>query len=357
MENKVSIIVPVYNIEKYLERCVDTLVKQTDRNIEILLINDGTEDNSLDIMERYASQDSRVKVINKENGGSSSARNLGISLATGKFIMFVDSDDWMELNAVKEMKKMAIEKNADIVKAFYQKNTGKVSQIQNMEIGTEILEVDKKDFKEKIYPLLINTSVLNSVWIELIKKDIVINNNIKFIETINYGEDQLFNYELYTHSSKVVLLNRPYYHYFYNNNSITTSKGIDKTKSRSYNALKNYSKLYQYIKDWGMDNESVRKQIAKRVMREVTNRTKEAFVLSKYNVSKEEITSYIKEIWNDKIFMKSIEINNKEKYGMKGIENKLYENVISKGNINKYITRGINIYNIKHFIKRCLKKV
>ena len=94
---KVSVIVPVYNVEKYLKQCLDSIVNQTYKNLEIIIVNDGTKDNSMKIVEEYL-QDKRIKVINKENGGLSSARNRGIEEATGEYISFVDSDDYIDLN-------------------------------------------------------------------------------------------------------------------------------------------------------------------------------------------------------------------------------------------------------------------
>ena len=94
---KISVIVPVYNVEKYLKQCLDSIVNQTYKNLEIIIVNDGTKDNSMKIVEEYL-QDKRIKVINKENGGLSSARNIGIKEATGDYISFIDSDDYISLN-------------------------------------------------------------------------------------------------------------------------------------------------------------------------------------------------------------------------------------------------------------------
>lgn len=95
MEEKISVIVPVYNVEKYLERCVESIFKQTYKNIEIILVDDGSTDNSGKICDKFLKKDERVKVIHKENGGLSDARNAGLEILSGKYIMFVDSDDWI----------------------------------------------------------------------------------------------------------------------------------------------------------------------------------------------------------------------------------------------------------------------
>ena len=98
---KVSVIVPVYNVEKYIRQCLESIINQTYKNLEIIVVNDGTKDNSMKIVEEYLS-DERIKVINKENGGIASARNRGIDEATGEYISFVDSDDWLELNTYEK---------------------------------------------------------------------------------------------------------------------------------------------------------------------------------------------------------------------------------------------------------------
>ena len=114
MEEKVSVIVPVYNVEQYLARCLDTVLAQTYENLEVICVNDGSTDNSLNILEHYARFDSRIKIVNKENGGLGSARNAGIKEAEGKYILFLDSDDYIASFAVEHLVKNAEKNNADI---------------------------------------------------------------------------------------------------------------------------------------------------------------------------------------------------------------------------------------------------
>src|SRR5699024_1141358 len=119
---KVSIIVPIYNSENYLKYCLETIVNQTYNNLEILLINDGSLDNSLDICKEFEQKDNRIKLFNIPNSGVSVARNIGIDNATGEFITFVDSDDWMELNAIEFGVDKAKKTNADVIIWSYFKN-------------------------------------------------------------------------------------------------------------------------------------------------------------------------------------------------------------------------------------------
>ena len=122
MKPTVSIIVPIYNVEKYLGRCLDSLLAQTLKNIEIIAVNDGSTDLSLKILKEYSIKDSRIKIINKPNGGVSSARNEGIQLASGEFIGFVDPDDWVDPEMYEDMVNHAKNEKADIVMCSYIEN-------------------------------------------------------------------------------------------------------------------------------------------------------------------------------------------------------------------------------------------
>lgn len=112
--NLISIVVPIYNVEKYIPECVDSIIAQTYENIEIILVNDGSTDNSGSVCEEYAKKDARIKVIHKKNGGLSDARNAGIKIAKGEYIGFVDSDDWIETDMYEKLIKACLENNADI---------------------------------------------------------------------------------------------------------------------------------------------------------------------------------------------------------------------------------------------------
>ena len=118
MTDLVSVIVPIYKVEKYLGKCVDSIINQTYKNLEIILVDDGSPDNSGKICDEYAKKDNRIKVIHKENGGLSSARNAGLDVATGEFIAFVDSDDRIHLDFVEKLYRAIKEENADIASCY-----------------------------------------------------------------------------------------------------------------------------------------------------------------------------------------------------------------------------------------------
>ena len=114
MNPKISIIVPIYNVEKYLPKCIDSIINQTLENIEIILVNDGSTDSCAEIIESYANKDNRIKVIHKKNGGQSSARNMGLDIAKGEYIGFVDSDDWLHYDMYENMYKSIKKVNSDL---------------------------------------------------------------------------------------------------------------------------------------------------------------------------------------------------------------------------------------------------
>lgn len=133
MNPKISIIVPIYNVEKYLQKCVDSILCQTYKNLEIILVNDGSPDNCPAICDEYAKKDKRIKVIHKQNGGVSSARNAGLDVATGKYVQFVDSDDWVEPEYSKTMINLIEENNCDLGICGYIKK-GKIVQLSSMQL-------------------------------------------------------------------------------------------------------------------------------------------------------------------------------------------------------------------------------
>lgn len=194
---KISIIVPIYNAEKTINRCIDSLLKQTYKNIEIILINDGSIDNSLLICKNYAAKDKRVVVINKSNGGVSSARNAGIVKVSGNYIMFCDSDDYVYDNWCEEMYKMY--KDNYLIMCGY--NMIKDKKIINSIIPKSISKiVDKNKVME------LENYGFFSPFNKLYNAKIIKNNNIYFDSNLNFGEDLIFNLSYLMHISKGVLL-------------------------------------------------------------------------------------------------------------------------------------------------------
>ena len=191
---KVSIIVPVYNVEEYLNKCVDSIINQTYKNIEVILINDGSKDSSGEICDTYAKKDSRVKVIHKENGGVSSARNKGLEASTGDFIMFVDSDDWIEVEAITSLMKIQNRNNYDVIMfGAYRENL-----ILEKTTKTNLIEQSFENIDEinEVLPKLIRQEKINSLWSKIYKSSVIKDNRISFNESLSIAEDALFNYEV-----------------------------------------------------------------------------------------------------------------------------------------------------------------
>ena len=138
---KVSVVVPVYNVESYLEKCMDSIVGQTYSNLEIILVNDRSTDGSCEICEKYAGRDGRIKLISKKNGGLSDARNAGLDAASGEYLFFVDSDDFLELNAISELVSRAKAYEADVVVCNYTYAHEKDGNLIPLRSSAEALEV------------------------------------------------------------------------------------------------------------------------------------------------------------------------------------------------------------------------
>ena len=203
---KVSVIVPIYNVEKYLEKCINSLLSQTLEDIQIILVNDGSKDNSGNIAKEYEKNNKdRVIYVEKENGGLSDARNYGLKYATGDFIAFLDSDDYIEKNAYEEMYNKAIEENADYVECDF------------------IWEFPNKIRVDKQYPYKNKKDMLSFVrvvaWNKLIKRQLITDNNLEFPKGLRY-EDVEFTYKLIPFVNKFAYVDKPFIHYVQREDSI-----------------------------------------------------------------------------------------------------------------------------------------
>ena len=215
--SKISIIVPVYNVEKYLKECIESLINQTYKDLEILLIDDGSKDNSGKICDEYANKDKRIKVIHQENSGVSKTRNYGIELATGDYVMFVDSDDWLEENTCELLIKEIKTQNKDMIifnfcKEFENKCI-RNANYQNISDDFDIKKIQAKilaptmnvpGIAGKGYSLAVNKIIL---------KDVIKNNRFLFEGKKSVYEDGLFYYLLLENKIKIGFLNEYLYHY------------------------------------------------------------------------------------------------------------------------------------------------
>ncbi len=210
---KVSVIVPVYNAEKYLQECVDSILNQTLSDLELILVDDGSTDSSPALCDHYVAQDARVKVIHKPNGRAASARNAGLRTAMGEYVAFVDSDDWISPDMYEKM----LQAGADVTLCDYVRFQGEKGfpfTQPNVAAGF----YNKSQIREKIYPHLvmdgIEYPITISNWAMLIKRDIIVKNHLSYREDILISEDAPFGSEvLYCADSFAYLKGERFYHY------------------------------------------------------------------------------------------------------------------------------------------------
>ncbi len=222
----VSVIVPVYNVEKYLYQCLESIVIQTYSNIEVIVVNDGSPDNSDLIIKEFSSKDSRIKLINQKNAGLSAARNAGIKDATGEYIMFVDSDDWIESSMVEEL--LSKVKGVDLVVCSYNRMYTSKSNPRVLNVEGEL---NGTIFQRKLVGLygseLKDPSQVDAFSIacaKLYKTDIIKKELIQFVSTKKIGtEDLLFNIQYSNQISRCYIYNEPLYNYRRDNEGSLTS--------------------------------------------------------------------------------------------------------------------------------------
>lgn len=226
---KISVIVPVYNVENYIEKCLKSLVNQTMQDIEIIIVNDGSKDNSKNIVKSFEEKyPEKIVYLEKENGGLSDARNYAMPYAKGEYIAFLDSDDYVENDMYEKMYEIAQKENSDLVECdFYWEYPNKIKE----DIGQ--IYYGKKEMLEKVRVV---------AWNKLIKRDILEKTKIQFPKGYRY-EDVEFTYKLIPHLEKVSFLKKPCIHYIQRENSISNSQN-ERTKE-IFDVLDNVIKYYK----------------------------------------------------------------------------------------------------------------
>lgn len=248
---KVSVIVPIYNMEQYLMPCVKSLLEQSFEDKEILLVNDGSRDRSLEICNELSQEHpDTVRVINKSNGGLSSARNAGIEAATGEYVCFVDPDDFVETIFLEKMYNTIINSGSDVVACgicveYVNRNYTITEQVQNEQY------YDAKDIGQAVLQLD-DSGIFNYAWNKMYKKSVLNDNNITFDLDGVPGEDLLFNCKVFKNITGVALIKECLYHYM--RRDVVTL--VNTYKSNLYEKVKKFNeerrKLYEYL---GIDSE------------------------------------------------------------------------------------------------------
>lgn len=208
----ISCIIPVYNVERYLRACLDSVLAQTFTDYEIILVNDGSTDSSEEICSEYVRLDSRVRLISKQNGGVSSARNLGIDVATGQFVCFVDADDIIVTSCFERL--ITLSRQHDCVAV-----AGKIGA--KMPLGEKNLAKGQIEMVENWHEFGCASAMgsLTSACATLYSREIIVTNNIRFDESLRFGEDRLFNVEYFVATRRVLIVNQVIYLYLIHDNS------------------------------------------------------------------------------------------------------------------------------------------
>lgn len=251
---KVSIIIPVYNVEKYLPKCLDSVVGQSYADLEIICIDDGTPDGSAAVILSYAEKDGRIKLISQENQGLSGARNTGIGAATGEYIVFLDGDDWLDTEAIKAAVEKAERNSADVVMWGY------VREFPDRSAEKKIFGSDKtfdekgsRELHRRMAGLLgaetsdpSNADSLSTAWGKLYRTDIIRNNHLEFVDTKIIGtEDALFNLFYFGFVHRAVFINSPFNHYR-KDNEVSLTRSYKPKLFSQWNEL--YDRMEAYIK-------------------------------------------------------------------------------------------------------------
>lgn len=242
MKPKISVLVPIYNVSKFLPECLDSLVSQTLRDIEIICINDGSTDDSLAIVKKYAKKDPRIVIIDKPNSGYGDSMNKGLAKATGKYIGIVESDDWIAEDAFEKLYSLAEKHKAEVVKAnyfFYYGDThedrGKSMLFQPDEIGRLIDPAKNRDIFYQA----------PSIWAAIYKRDFIIKNGISFLPSPGASyQDAGFNLKVWSMCHRAVFTDEAFLHYRQDN----TNSSV-KSSGKIYVVKDEYDAVVQFLKD------------------------------------------------------------------------------------------------------------
>lgn len=260
MQELISVIIPVYNVEEYLRECVDSVLKQTYQAFEIILVDDGSTDTSGDICDAYAKKDKRIQVIHQKNQGQAVARNTGFAVAKGKYIYFIDSDDWIVPETLEKLMKKAEQEKAEVV--FFDANS--------FTEQSEKFHVEQRYLRKHEYSTDLGYNVLErlqkneeyhcSVPLLLLERAFLVENNVCFYPGVFY-EDMLYTYEIFCKSKCVAYIGEAFYQRRYRSNSTMTSR---KNQKHYISAKKVYEKVREVSEELGkIEDDAARKYVVR----------------------------------------------------------------------------------------------
>ena len=315
-EPVVSVIVPVYKVEPYLDRCVQSIVGQTYKNLEIILIDDGSPDHCPAMCDAWAEKDSRVQVIHKENGGLSSARNAGLAIATGAFLQFTDSDDWLELEMIAYLVDLAERSGADVVRCGY----------------FESYETDEPDHPigksqclchspaEQIIDLMNDGYLSGVVWNKLYRRSAVA--EVCYDPADGCSEDIMYNFRVLSKTQKVVYGDKPLYHYAVRSDSITN----DVFKPEAFSIIRAKHIIMEAHKDDAQVRSYCLKGYLNSTMIVMNNMLSSGQCLEYYPGLRAEILKYKWTVWRSSLYG----LRDKAKMLLLALSPKLYRKAVPK---------------------------
>ena len=271
---KVSVIIPIYGVEKYIERCARSLFEQTLDDIEFVFVNDCTQDKSIEVLQtiidKYPNRKGQVRIVHHEvNKGLSRARETGVRAATGDYIAHCDSDDWVDLSMYEIMYYNAIENNSDVVKCGHKiVNDNEILQVNNVFLKSDVVS------KDVALSWLLTYKGWNSIWDTMVKRSIYKENYIEFTD-IPMLEDMVVMAQVYTYAQIITVVQQPYYNYYMNPQSICGRSSEGDYIRRAIQATFNLEQIFRFIKSfWGdkySDETLVAKWIPKNILINVMN--------------------------------------------------------------------------------------
>lgn len=340
---KVSIIIAAYNVEKYISKCLDSVCNQTYKNTEIIIVNDGSTDGTIQIVKEYAKKFTNIVIMDQANQGANMARKNGLDIATGEYILFVDSDDWIEKDALEKL--MNINNDIDIIKfRFWEPDNSESSKIFE---GQKLINSANK---KNIYKLLIESSKLNPIWNQLIKIELAKENY--YLRKMSQGEDILNNMSFFYKANKILFVNDILYHHCENKESTTKIFDYNKVFRNVKEIFYVYEEKAKYVEKYKLDSNVENKIIANSLMQFLVG---EIFKIYRSNISIDKINDIYNYIFDNEFYNQFIyrNLNYNSIYNENRIKLK-YMKMLYKKNTTK-MNRNIRIikllYNIKEMIK------
>lgn len=355
-EPKISIIVPIYNAEKYIERCLKSIYAQTFQDYEIILVNDGSKDRSSEICHAFQEKDARIHVIDKENGGAGSARNAGMEVASGEYLAFPDVDDWFQPEMYEELYNLAKTKDFDV--AFSGVNYYKQKEDMEVEYSrsaycekTEFLT--QESCRENIMSYFPTSTIFDVPWNKLYKRSIVVNNNVIFTD-LRRCQDAMFNLDFYNHVSRAVSTNKAYYNYMEN-----TTEGVQRKFPKNYIDINvtYFEHLIELLTEWGIYQGEVKKHYDTSYVIAVYE-TMGMYENPLWNLNQREKKQYVLDIMNKKEvqkFLKAAEVREDVSIQLNILREKKVNRFFCEQRIEKIkeqLRKNELLMKIYHVIKR-----